>query len=105
MTDLEKRKALCGFCKGRSCNECPLHSPVCRCGCGTHFFTGGHTPCEFDMTEEEINAAYAIAFPESKVEPEPVMTELVEEGPDTLITIAISGECKVSNIEIYFKED
>lgn len=99
MTDLEKRKVLCGFCKGRSCSECPLHSPVCRCGCGTHFFTGGHTPCEFDMTEEEINAAYAIAFPE------PVMTELVEEGPDTLITIAISDKRKVSNIEIYFKED
>jgi len=102
MTDLEKRKALAEFCKGRRCysDKCPLRGKTCRCGCGTHFLVKNSSG-KYEMTEDEINAAYAIVFPES----EPVMTELVEEGPDTLITIAISGERKVSNIEIYFKED
>lgn len=98
MIDLEKREALSKFCKGRSCDGCPLHWPICRCGYGTYFLNKRDNG-EFEMSESEIDAAYAIAFPE------PVMTELVEEGPDTLITIAISGERKVSNIEIYFKED
>lgn len=63
MTDLEKRKALSKFCRGRWCDKCPLKSPICRCGCGTHFLLQKTDSDEFDMTEEEINAAYAIAFP------------------------------------------
>lgn len=38
-----------------------MKSPVSRCGCGTHFLDkrGG----EFTMSDEEIESAYAIAFP------------------------------------------
>lgn len=103
MTDLEKREKLKAFCDAHHCTNCPLRIPTLRCGRGTTFLKKKYDndDTEFDMSEEEINVAYAIAFPE----PEPVMTELVEERPDTLITIAITGERKVSNIEIYFKED
>lgn len=63
MTIQEKRKALDKFCDEQgSCMACPLKSPVCRCGVGTHFLNQNFEG-RFEMTGEEIEAAYDIAFP------------------------------------------
>jgi hypothetical protein len=60
----DMRKTLKIYCHGRGflgCNNCPPHSPVCRCGCNTYFTTkkenGSH-----DMTDDEIRNAYEIVF-------------------------------------------
>lgn len=62
MTVDEKRKKLDAFCNGRRCGGCPLKSPVCRCGCG-YYFTYDLGDSAY-MTDDEINAAYAVVFPE-----------------------------------------
>lgn len=56
----DMRRALDEFCEGKNCDGCPLDKPVCRCGCGTHFSHkwGG----SYDMTDDEIRAAYKIVF-------------------------------------------
>lgn len=56
----EMRKDLVAFCNGQRCYACLLRSPVCRCGRGTHFLyqRGGG----YDMSDDEIRAAWAIAF-------------------------------------------
>lgn len=56
------RDALCDFCYGKSCARCALKSPVCRCGCGTHFKTTKRFSDEYDMTDDEIRKAYAVVF-------------------------------------------
>ena len=79
MTVQKKREALDRFCdRGSSCEECVLKSPVSRCGCGTHFLT--KQDGEFTMSDEEIESAYAIAFPE---------------GEGSVPTIKDSGERRV----------
>lgn len=55
----EKRNWLFRFCQGHGCPTCILDKPNCRCGCGTHFKT--KTGGEYDMTDAEINLAYALA--------------------------------------------
>lgn len=57
----EMRDELNNFCIGQSCSECSLKSPVCRCGCGTHF-KRRYLDGRYEMSEDEIKAAYAIAF-------------------------------------------
>ena len=60
----EKRKALDEFCnKYKMCFEgCPLAGDVCQCGCGKYFTRAPGTDAY--MTDDEINAAYAIAYPD-----------------------------------------
>ena len=63
METIEKRKELVKFCDTYTdCETCPLNEPVCRCGCGTHFMSWKND--EYDMSDDEINDAYKIAFPE-----------------------------------------
>lgn len=109
MTFLEKREALDKFCDTfKTCENCPLQSEIFRCGHGVTFLSkyGG----KFEMKNKEIHEAYEIAFPASK-ENEPCVLKCGEgetifnSDPDTLITICVSGERKVSKVEIYFKED
>lgn len=60
----EKRKALDELCnKYKMCSEgCPLAGDVCQCGRGKYFT---RAPVTDDyMTDDEINAAYAVAFPD-----------------------------------------
>lgn len=60
MTIDEKRKALANYCNSRWCTDCPLHSPVCKCGTG-YFFTNAPKDSGY-MTDHEIDAAYRIVF-------------------------------------------
>lgn len=56
------RKELKIFCdKKYVCFSCPLSSPVCRCGCGTHFLSK-RGDGSYDMSDDEIRDAYAVAF-------------------------------------------
>ena len=58
----EMRSALESFCDTKHiCSECALEFPGCRCGCGTHFKSRKNAD-EYDMTDDEIRAAYKIAF-------------------------------------------
>lgn len=52
----DMRRALEVFCEGNHCHACPLCEPVCRCGYGTHFGK------DYDMTDDEIRAAYKVVF-------------------------------------------
>lgn len=54
-----KRSWLSHFCSGRMCHECILNRPTCRCGCGTYFTT--MKDGAYEMTDEEIHLAYALA--------------------------------------------
>lgn len=62
MTILEKRKALDVFCdKQELCSGCPLND-VSRCGSYASFLS--QTNGKYLMTNDEINAAYEVVFPE-----------------------------------------
>ena len=65
MTVEEKRKELVRYCHGKACRDCPLKSPVCRCGMGVHFLTQ-RKDGSYDMSDEEINEAYRIVFTEDE---------------------------------------
>jgi hypothetical protein len=68
MTSLEKRQALDHFCDNHSCHDgCPLFADEFQCGRG-YYFTTGYGNAGY-MTDDEINAAYAAAFPESNPAP------------------------------------
>ena len=56
----DMRLALDWFCTTKYCDECPLDHPVSRCGYGTHFLT--KIDGRYDMGDDEIRAAYKIAF-------------------------------------------
>ena len=58
-TAKRKRSWLDNFCREHGCGECILAYPTCRCGCGT-FFTAMKDGA-YEMTDEEINLAYALA--------------------------------------------
>lgn len=61
MTINEMRAALDFYCNKRSCyGGCPLSGEVCRCGRGA-YFTGEPGDSAY-MTDDEIVAAYDIAF-------------------------------------------
>lgn len=58
----EMRKRLDAFCEDHTCHlNCPLSGPVCRCGRGGYFTHEPGDPAY--MEDEEIVAAYNIAFP------------------------------------------
>lgn len=62
----EMRKNLVHFCEQCvNCKSCVLCSPNSRCGCGVHFLTT-KVDGSFDMSDQEIKDAYAIAFGSSK---------------------------------------
>ena len=72
MTCLEKRRDLDRFCYEHNCHEgCPLYTNAFRCGRG-YYFTDKEDEEGF-MTDDEINAAHVIAFPESN--PVPVIKD------------------------------
>lgn len=62
----EMRDELLNYCRTSDCDKCKLHSPVCRCGSGTHFkitrSDGG-----YDMTDQEIRDAYKIVFGKRRI--------------------------------------
>lgn len=56
------RKELSAYCDTKmTCFGCALEAPVCRCGCGTHFCNTRENG-NYDMSEDEIRAAYEVAF-------------------------------------------
>lgn len=57
----DMRRKLADYCKNKSCRRCSLHEPVCRCGCGTHFFMRNNDG-SYDMTDDEIRNAYKVVF-------------------------------------------
>lgn len=57
----DMRKRLRSYCEGRSCSDCILDSPTCRCGCGVHFMTKDEAG-NYTMNNEEIKDAYNIVF-------------------------------------------
>lgn len=99
MTTLEKRHALVDYCDSKTCSGCILESPVCRCGCGTHFLA--KVDGKFTMTDDEIDSAYARVFEDSAEEAE--IEECVPDG--VIIHIYGTAIDRISNIDIYFKED
>lgn len=52
------RQLLIDYCRDTHCNQCPLKSPVCRCGCGTFFDARHAGSTEYDMAPQEIKDAY-----------------------------------------------
>lgn len=56
----DMRRALYDFCEDKSCDVCPLNSPVCRCGCDTHFLE--KISGRYCMTDDEIRDAYKVVF-------------------------------------------
>lgn len=57
----DMRKRLRSYCEGRSCSDCILKSPTCRCGCGVHFMAKGKAG-NYAMSDEEIKAAFNVIF-------------------------------------------
>lgn len=80
MTVDEKRKALADYCERRWCTDCPLHSPVCKCGEGYTFTTAPNKTSY--MTDKEINDAYRIVF-ETHTEPAQIIEWETEAKADT----------------------
>lgn len=57
----DMRKRLRSYCEGRSCSDCKLKSPTCRCGHGAHFMAKDNVG-NYTMSDEEIKDAYNIVF-------------------------------------------
>ena len=57
----DMRKKLKNYCSDMHCEDCKLHSPVCRCGNNTHFMTKDNTG-NYEMNDEEIKHAFNIVF-------------------------------------------
>lgn len=57
----DMRKRLKSYCDGRSCSDCKLKSPTCRCGMGVHFMTKDDAG-NYTMSNREIRDAFNIAF-------------------------------------------
>ena len=57
--DMRKRLEL--YCSNRSCSDCKLKSPTCRCGFGFHFMSKDHDG-NYTMSDEEIKDAFNIVF-------------------------------------------
>lgn len=57
----DMRKKLNNYCLSRGCKGCELLFPSCRSGCGVTFV--GKTPTgKYEMSDEEIKAAFNIVF-------------------------------------------
>lgn len=57
----DMRKRLESYCDSRSCSDCKLKTPTCRCGCGTHFMTKDDDG-NYTMSNREIEDAFNIVF-------------------------------------------
>ena len=57
----DMRKRLKPYCDTRSCCDCILKSPTCRCGMGVHFMTKDNAG-NYKMSNGEIRDAYNIIF-------------------------------------------
>lgn len=57
----DMRKRLNSYCRSRSCSDCKLKSPTCRCGCGAHFMTKDNAG-NYTMSDREIKDAFNIVF-------------------------------------------
>jgi hypothetical protein len=57
----DMRKRLRSYCEGRSCSDCILDSPTCRCGCCAHFMSKDGAG-NYTMSNKEIKAAFNIVF-------------------------------------------
>ena len=57
----DMRKKLKNYCSDMHCEDCKLHSPVCRCGNNTHFMNKDNTG-NYEMNDEEIKHAFNIVF-------------------------------------------
>ena len=57
----DMRKRLKSYCSNRSCSDCKLKSPTCRCGNGVHFMTKDRAG-NYKMSNGEIRDAYNIIF-------------------------------------------
>ena len=57
----DMRNRLKSYCHCRSCRDCILDSPKCRCGCGVHFMSKDDVG-NYTMSNEEIKDAYNIVF-------------------------------------------
>lgn len=55
----DMRKRLKSYCEGRSCSDCILGSPTCRCGCGAHFMSKDGAG-NYTMSNKEIKDAFNI---------------------------------------------
>ena len=57
----DMRNRLKSYCHCRSCRDCILDSPKCRCGRGVHFMSKDDNG-NYTMSDEEIKDAYNIVF-------------------------------------------
>ena len=57
----DMRNRLKSYCHCRSCRDCILDSPKCRCGFGVHFMSKDDAG-NYTMSDEEIKDAYNIVF-------------------------------------------
>lgn len=57
----DMRKRLRSYCEGRSCSDCILDSPTCRCGCDAHFMSKDGAG-NYTMSNKEIKDAFNIVF-------------------------------------------
>lgn len=64
------RNRLKSYCHCRSCRDCILDSPKCRCGCGVHFMSKDDDG-NYTMNDSEIKDAYNIVFGTGIKEGEP----------------------------------
>ena len=55
------RKRLKSYCSNRSCSDCKLKFPTCRCGNGVHFMAKDRAG-NYKMSNEEIKDAFNIVF-------------------------------------------
>lgn len=107
MTNMEKRKAMHGFCSSRiTCSSCPIaqYDKGHRCGRGKAFLLSEDSGGE--MTDLEVLGAYTLAFPEEKEADElqvPTVT-LMNTIPCGTI-ISVDSKQKISTINIMFQED
>lgn len=57
----DMRKRLKSYCNTRSCCDCILKSPTCRCGMGAHFMSKDGAG-NYTMSNDEIEGAFNIVF-------------------------------------------
>ncbi len=57
----DMRKRLDLYCSNKSCSDCKLKAPTCRCGRGVHFMTKDRAG-NYTMNDSEIEGAFNIVF-------------------------------------------
>ena len=75
----DMRNRLKSYCHCRSCRDCILDSPKCRCGCGVHFMSKDDDG-NYKMNDSEIKAAFNIVFGTCIKEVKPKETHKFKSG-------------------------